>query len=572
MKPLRDRDQASVGAVTLVLIALALLVAFNADDLPIIGGGTTYTAEFTESAGLRAGNEVRLAGVKVGDVRSVELARNKVVVDFRVDDVSLGDESTVSIEIKTLLGDKYLALASAGATPQRPNDPIPRDRTRTPFDIVPAVGKLADTVDQIDTGQLAKSFAVISDTFANSPKHLRDTLTGLTRLSKTLSTRDDQLKTLLSNTANVSKTVADRDAQLQKLFADASLLLDELSARREAVSTLLSGTTVARRRAVRPGRGQPAAAAARAGRPRAGHHDPAAQPGQPEPEPALAGTVRADVQQRDRQRPLVRGLHLRAAPAADQDRRHRHQPAGLLDSPRPPGRWPVTYRTRSGRSAATVVALACVLGLLVAGALWWVGTTSSGTRITAYFDKAVGVYPDSEVKVLGIGVGRITDVEPRGDRVRVDLVVDDGIEIPAGASAVVVAPSLVSDRYVQLAPAYDGGPLMRSGTTIPMARTDTPVELDDLTKSVNELATSLGPNGANADGALSDVLNTAAANLSGNGELFGDDDRRSCPTRPPRWPTPAATCSPRSTTCRRSPRRSPTATRRSARSTTGWPT
>ncbi len=242
-KTLRERDQAGVGAVTLVLIVLALLVAFNADDLPIIGGGTTYTAEFTESAGLHPGNEVRLAGVKVGTVRSVELARNKVVVDFRVGDVSLGDRSTVSIEIKTLLGDKYLALTSAGSAPQPPNDPIPRDRTRTPFDIVPAVGKLADTVEEIDTDQLAKSFAVISDTFANSPKHLRDTLTGLTRLSRTLSTRDEQLKTLLSNTARVTRTVADRDTQLKTLFADASLLLDELSARREAVSTLLSGTT-----------------------------------------------------------------------------------------------------------------------------------------------------------------------------------------------------------------------------------------------------------------------------------------------------------------------------------------
>ena len=243
MKPLRERDQASVGAVTLILGVLALLVAFNADDLPIIGGGTTYTADFRESAGLRPGNEVRLAGVKVGDVRSVELVRNKVVVDFRVDDVSLGDESTVSIEIKTLLGDKYLALTSAGSDPQRPNDTIPVERTRTPFDIVPAVGKLADTVEKIDTDELAKSFSVISDTFANSPKHLRDTLSGLTRLSNTLSTRDEELETLLSNTAAVSKTVADRDTQLRKLFADASLLLDELSARREAVSTLLSGTT-----------------------------------------------------------------------------------------------------------------------------------------------------------------------------------------------------------------------------------------------------------------------------------------------------------------------------------------
>jgi virulence factor Mce-like protein len=143
----------------------------------------------------------------------------------------------------------------------------------------------------------------------------------------------------------------------------------------------------------------------------------------------------------------------------------------------------------------------------------------------ADFDKAVGVYAGSEVKVLGIGVGRLTAVEPRGDRVRVDLTVDEGIEIPANASAVVVAPSLVSDRYVQLTPAYDGGPVMTDRTTIPLARTDTPVELDDLTKSVNELATALGPNGANADGALSDVLDTAAANLSGNGELFGDTIR-----------------------------------------------
>jgi len=242
MKRLKDRDQAAVGTVTLVLIVLGLLVAFNSDDLPIIGGGTTYTAEFRESAGLRPGNEVRLAGVKVGAVRTVELARNKVVVDFRIDDVSLGDRSTVSIQIKTLLGDKYLALTSAGRGPQSANDPIPVSRTQTPFDIVPAVGKLSETVDEIDTAQLAQSFEVISDTFANSPQHLRNTLSGLSQLSATLSTRDEQLQQLLANTAGFSKTVADRDSQLQKLFTDASLLLDELQVRREAVHTLLTGT------------------------------------------------------------------------------------------------------------------------------------------------------------------------------------------------------------------------------------------------------------------------------------------------------------------------------------------
>src|SRR5919197_5253491 len=101
MKPLRERNQAAVGLAAIVLIVLGVLAAFNADNLPIIGGGTTYTAEFSESAGLKPGNEVRLAGVKVGDVRKVRLARNKVLVDFKVRDVGLGDRSTVSIQIKT---------------------------------------------------------------------------------------------------------------------------------------------------------------------------------------------------------------------------------------------------------------------------------------------------------------------------------------------------------------------------------------------------------------------------------------------------------------------------------------
>jgi phospholipid/cholesterol/gamma-HCH transport system substrate-binding protein len=175
-------------------------------------------------------------------VRRVKLARNKVLVDFKVRDVNVGDRSMISIQIKTLLGDKYLAIAPEGDRPQNPNDAIPRSRTLSPFDIVPAVSQLATTVGKIDTTQLAQSFQVISETFAHSPRHMRDALTGLSQLSTSLSTRDIELARLLSNTAALSKTVADRDTQLQKLFADATLLLDELDRRRDAVAALLSGT------------------------------------------------------------------------------------------------------------------------------------------------------------------------------------------------------------------------------------------------------------------------------------------------------------------------------------------
>ena len=242
MKPLKDRNQASVGAVTLVVIALAVLASFYSDQLPIIGGGTTYTAYFTESAGLVDGNEVRVAGVKVGKVTNVALARNQVRVDFEVKDTWIGDQSVVSIQIKTLLGEKYLAIDAEGPAQQDPHQAIPRSRTISPFDITDAVNQLANTVDNIDTGQLAQSFEVIAQTFKNSSQGMKSTLAGLEALSRTISSRDAELSQLLANTNVVSTTLANRDAQFQKLLSDGNLLLETLQAKRDAVSGLLTGT------------------------------------------------------------------------------------------------------------------------------------------------------------------------------------------------------------------------------------------------------------------------------------------------------------------------------------------
>jgi phospholipid/cholesterol/gamma-HCH transport system substrate-binding protein len=175
---------------------------------------------------------------------------------------------------------------------------------------------------------------------------------------------------------------------------------------------------------------------------------------------------------------------------------------------------------------ARLLSFLAVVALLVVAALWWITLGHKGTQLTAYFDKAIGVYAGSEVKVLGVSVGRIDSVTPQGGTVRVEFTVDQGIEIPVGVHAIEVAPSLVSDRYLQLAPAYDSGPLIANHAVIPRERTETPVELDDLEASVNQLSTALGPKGANSSGALSNVLDTAAANLSGNGELLGDTIRK----------------------------------------------
>ncbi|SFR29962.1 phospholipid/cholesterol/gamma-HCH transport system substrate-binding protein [Lentzea waywayandensis] len=230
------------GAISLTLIALLLLAAFYSDDLPIVGGGTSYAADFSEAAGLVPGNEVRVAGVKVGKVTKVKLNGDKVRVTFKVKDAWVGDRTTAMIRIKTLLGQKFVALDPQGTQPLSPGNPIPKERTLAPYDVNEAFNGLATTVGQIDTKQLADSFTVLSDTFKNSPEHVRGALDGLSALSKTISSRDEQLAKLLDNTRQLTKTLADRNAEFEKLLSDGNLLLGELRKRREAISALLTGT------------------------------------------------------------------------------------------------------------------------------------------------------------------------------------------------------------------------------------------------------------------------------------------------------------------------------------------
>jgi virulence factor Mce-like protein len=163
-----------------------------------------------------------------------------------------------------------------------------------------------------------------------------------------------------------------------------------------------------------------------------------------------------------------------------------------------------------GVAVAAAVVLLAALG-------WTVLRPAGQYRVAAYFTGTVGLYPGSDVMILGIDVGEIADVVALGDRVRVDMLIDDEYDIPADADAVVLAPSLVSDRYVQFAPVYSGGPTMEDGDEVPLERTGTPVELDQVYGALDELSAALGPTGANKDGALSDLVDVGAANLDGNG-------------------------------------------------------
>jgi phospholipid/cholesterol/gamma-HCH transport system substrate-binding protein len=236
-----SRNPTPIGAIGLVFLLLLLYAAFNAASLPLIGGGTVYHAEFAEDASLKTGDDVRIAGVAVGKVSdvSIDTQHNLVKVGFTVKDGWIGNQSTVDLKLKTLLGEKYLSINSKGTAAQKSGDTIPLKRTTSPFDVYPAFNQLTQTVQDIDTAQLTKAFAVLSADFAGTPASVKPLVTGLSRLSTTIASRDTQLQTLLRAANNVTGTLAARDQDLTTLLTDGNALLNELNLRRDAIHALL---------------------------------------------------------------------------------------------------------------------------------------------------------------------------------------------------------------------------------------------------------------------------------------------------------------------------------------------
>jgi phospholipid/cholesterol/gamma-HCH transport system substrate-binding protein len=167
-------------------------------------------------------------------------------------------------------------------------------------------------------------------------------------------------------------------------------------------------------------------------------------------------------------------------------------------------------------------AVALAVSAVVAVAVYAVVRGEPERRLVAHFARVVGVHPGSDVRVLGVRIGHVVAVRPQGRTVRVEMRYDREWQVPAGAQAVIVPPSVVSDRYVQLTPAYNGGAALPDGAELPVERTAAPMEIDDIYKALDEFNRALGPQGANADGALTDLLATGRANLEGNGAALGE--------------------------------------------------
>ncbi|MGW3745097.1 MCE family protein [Streptomyces sp. NPDC005146] len=243
MIPFREKNPVAIGAVGVTTLALLALAAFNADSLPLIGDGETYSAAFSEAGGLKPGDEVRIAGVKVGKVDEVDLDGDHVKVTFRVTgEPEFGTRTGAAIRVKTILGAKYLALQPKGTGQLRPGSEIPLNRTVPAYDVVAAFSDLTTTTEKVDTARLAKALDTISTTFEDSPTEVRASIKGLSKISRTVASRDQSLRQLLDHAHGVTGVLKNRSEEFVVLVRDGDKLFKEIARRRAAIHSLLKSS------------------------------------------------------------------------------------------------------------------------------------------------------------------------------------------------------------------------------------------------------------------------------------------------------------------------------------------
>ena len=243
LRPFREMNPKPIGMMFLAVMAVLLLLAFNISKLPFTGG-TSYSAALPAAQGLHKGDRVMIGGVVVDKVTSVSLEGTHVRVGFAItnSDAHLGQDTTASVEIATLLGNKYLSLIPQGAGSWPHDKELPLSRTAAAFDVEPALQGLGRTTGQIDTRRLANALDAISAAFKNTPASTRSMLTGLSRLSETIASRDAQLTLLLQHADTLTGVLAQRRASFAQIFGDGDRVLQMLQQRREVVDQLLSNT------------------------------------------------------------------------------------------------------------------------------------------------------------------------------------------------------------------------------------------------------------------------------------------------------------------------------------------
>jgi phospholipid/cholesterol/gamma-HCH transport system substrate-binding protein len=260
VKSFRERSPGIVGIISILAIAAGLALAFSIPDMTALRGVYTLSADLEDAAGVQPGNEIRVAGVRVGRVTGVQLRPGAARIEMEIEsDIQIPERSRAEVKLKTLLGQKfieikfprtYLAAASEGKDPTAASgdfysdgDVIPKSSTDVPFEIYQAATEGTETLEKIDKAALRDLIDVLGETVGATKDELSRALGSIEQVGEVLDDKGPEISTLLTNLEDVSGTLATKDEELDKLLVRGADVLKLLADQRQEISSLVAATS-----------------------------------------------------------------------------------------------------------------------------------------------------------------------------------------------------------------------------------------------------------------------------------------------------------------------------------------
>jgi phospholipid/cholesterol/gamma-HCH transport system substrate-binding protein len=246
MKPIRECNQVSVAIWGTIAAATVILLAINLGNLPFVNPTTTYYADFANADGLKSGADVRVEGISVGSVSSVEIDGDHVHVGFDIQsDIDLGDRSRATIEVATVLGNLFMQVESAGTGHLDEGDTIPQSRTVVPYSLLGALNAFGEFSEKTNLPTLRKSLSTLASTIAGiAPDDARAALRGLAQVSSTLASKQREVSEVLSAANSIVRTLDQNSGALVGLITQGQEFLHLVVQRHAVVSRLLKDTAL----------------------------------------------------------------------------------------------------------------------------------------------------------------------------------------------------------------------------------------------------------------------------------------------------------------------------------------
>src|ERR1700682_265835 len=239
MRTLEGSNRVRNGMMGIILLVVAIGVGQSFASVPMLFATPTYYAQFADTGGINKGDKVRIAGVDVGKVQSMEIDGDKVKIGYSLDGTQIGTESRAYIRTDTILGKRDIEIEPRGTKPLRASGVLPLGQTTTPYQIYDAFFDVTKAASGWDTQTVKKSLNVLSETIDQTYPHLSAALDGVARFSDTIGKRDDQIKQLLANANKIAGILGNRSTQVNQLLVNAQSLLAAIHERNYAVSMLL---------------------------------------------------------------------------------------------------------------------------------------------------------------------------------------------------------------------------------------------------------------------------------------------------------------------------------------------